>query len=42
MIDPKTIREKTSIVSEGLEKRGATFDIEKLLATDEKRRRLIQ
>ena len=42
MIDPKIIREKTSIVSEGLEKRGATFDMEKLLATDEKRRRLIQ
>ena len=42
MIDPKIIREKTSIVSEALEKRGATFDMEKLLATDEKRRRLIQ
>jgi seryl-tRNA synthetase len=42
MIDPKIIREKTGIVSEGLEKRGATFDMEKLLATDEKRRRLIQ
>jgi seryl-tRNA synthetase len=42
MIDPKIIREKTSVVSEALEKRGATFDIEKLLATDETRRRLIQ
>jgi seryl-tRNA synthetase len=42
MIDPKIIREKPGIVSEGLEKRGATFDMEKLLATDEKRRRLIQ
>ena len=42
MIDPKIIREKTSIVSEGLKKRGATFDMEKLLVTDEKRRRLIQ
>jgi seryl-tRNA synthetase len=42
MIDPKIIREKTGIVSESLEKRGATFDMDKLLATDEKRRRLIQ
>jgi seryl-tRNA synthetase len=42
MIDPKIIREKTSVVSEALEKRGATFDMTKLLATDEKRRRLIQ
>ncbi len=42
MLDPKIIREKTSIVIEALGKRGAAFDMEKLLATDEKRRRLIQ
>jgi seryl-tRNA synthetase len=42
MIDPKIIREKVGLVQEGLEKRGASFDIERLLATDEKRRGLIR
>jgi seryl-tRNA synthetase len=42
MIDPKIIREKTEIVRESLKARGATFDIERLLEVDEKRRRLIQ
>lgn len=42
MIDPKIIREKPDIVYESLQKRGASFDMERLLTTDEKRRRLIQ
>lgn len=42
MIDPKIIREKVGLVQESLKKRGASFDIETLLATDEKRRELIQ
>ncbi len=42
MLDPKIIREKTEIVRESLKSRGAAFDIEKLVETDEKRRRLIQ
>jgi seryl-tRNA synthetase len=42
MIDPKIIRERVELVRESLEKRGASFDIEKLLITDEKRRGLIQ
>jgi seryl-tRNA synthetase len=42
MIDPKIIRERVGLVRESLEKRGASFDIEKLLITDEKRRGLIQ
>ncbi|MCX5805447.1 MAG: serine--tRNA ligase [Proteobacteria bacterium] len=41
MIDPKIIREKVEIVQESLKKRGASFDMEKLLKTDEKRRGLI-
>ena len=32
MIDPKVIREKTEIVTQGLKNRGATFDIENLPA----------
>ncbi len=42
MIDPKIIREKVGLVQESLKKRGASFDIGTLLATDEKRRELIQ
>lgn len=42
MIDPKVLREKSEIIREGLSKRGAAFDIEKLLKADEKRRVLIQ
>jgi seryl-tRNA synthetase len=41
MIDPKIIREKVEIVQESLKKRGASFDMEKLLKTDEKRRGFI-
>jgi seryl-tRNA synthetase len=42
MIDPKILRERSEIIREGLNKRGATFDIEKLLEIDENRRALIQ
>jgi seryl-tRNA synthetase len=42
MIDPKIIREKTELVHESLRHRGATFDIQKLLEIDERRRTLIQ
>jgi len=42
MIDPKVLRERSEIIREGLSKRGATFDIEKLLKVDETRRVLIQ
>ena len=39
MLDPKIIREKTETVYESLEKRGFSFDMEKLLQIDEKRRK---
>ncbi len=42
MLDPKIIREKTEIIYESLEKRGFSFDMDKLLKIDENRRRLIQ
>lgn len=42
MLDPKIIREKTEIIYESLEKRGFSFNMEKLLKVDEKRRKLIQ
>jgi len=42
MIDPKIIREKTDLVNQGLKNRGATFDMENLLAIDSRRRALIQ
>jgi len=42
MIDPKILREKSEVVSESLRKRGAPINMEKLLASDEKRRALIQ
>ncbi|MCX8022400.1 MAG: serine--tRNA ligase [Syntrophorhabdaceae bacterium] len=42
MIDPKIIREKKEIVIEALNKRGASFDMERLVAVDEERRVLIQ
>ncbi|OPX92459.1 MAG: Serine--tRNA ligase [Syntrophorhabdus sp. PtaU1.Bin002] len=42
MIDPKALRERSETIREGLSKRGATFDIEKLLKVDEARRVLIQ
>ena len=42
MIDPKIIREKTDILRDSLKKRGASFDVERLLECDEKRRSFIQ
>ena len=42
MIDPKIIREKTDILRDSLKKRGASFDVERLLECDEKRRAFIQ
>jgi seryl-tRNA synthetase len=42
MIDPKILREKKEIIYEGLKRRGAEINMEKLLASDEKRRMLIQ
>jgi seryl-tRNA synthetase len=42
MIDPKIIREKIELVKESLEKRGASFDMERLIITDEKRRGFIR
>jgi seryl-tRNA synthetase len=42
MLDPKVIRDKTEIIFESLEKRGYSFDMEKLLKIDEQRRKLIQ
>lgn len=42
MLDPKIIREKTEIIYESLEKRGFSFNMERLLKVDEKRRKLIQ
>ncbi|MBP6941404.1 MAG: serine--tRNA ligase [Syntrophorhabdaceae bacterium] len=42
MIDPKLIRENIGLVKESLAKRGASFDIERLMGVEEKRRRLIQ
>lgn len=42
MIDPKILRDKSELVSEALRKRGSGIDMERLLASDEKRRALIQ
>ena len=42
MLDPKLIREKPEVVRESLKKRGAAFDLEKLIGLDEKRRELIK
>ena len=42
MIDPKMLREKSEVIFDGLKKRGVEINMEKLLATDEKRRALIQ
>ena len=42
MIDPKLVREHIEILEEGLKKRGATFDTQKLRDIGEKRRKLIQ
>jgi len=42
MLDPKLIRERPETVRESLKKRGAQFDLEKLVVLDEKRRELIK
>ena len=42
MLDPKLIREKPEIVKESLKKRGASFDLDRLIGLDEKRRTLIK
>jgi seryl-tRNA synthetase len=42
MLDPKLIRERPEAVRESLKKRGAQFDLEKLVVLDEKRRELIK
>ena len=42
MLDARLIREKPDIVRESLNKRGATFDLEKLIRLDEKRRDMIR
>ena len=42
MIDPKLIRENIELVKESLGKRGASFDVERLMGIEEERRRLIQ
>jgi seryl-tRNA synthetase len=42
MLDPRLIRERPDLVRESLKKRGSAFDLEKLIALDEKRRGLIK
>jgi seryl-tRNA synthetase len=42
MLDPKLIRENPQIVADSLKKRGSEFDVQKLVAADEKRRDLIR
>jgi seryl-tRNA synthetase len=42
MLDPKLMRERPEAVRESLKKRGAQFDLEKLMVLDEKRRDLIK
>jgi seryl-tRNA synthetase len=42
MLDPKLIREKPDAVKESLRVRGASFDLDRLLGLDEKRRDLIK
>ena len=42
MIDPKLVRENIDVVNSALAKRGASFDTDKLVGLDEKRRKLIQ
>ncbi|OPY65487.1 MAG: Serine--tRNA ligase [Syntrophorhabdaceae bacterium PtaU1.Bin034] len=42
MLDPRLIRERQDIVRESLSRRGSTFDLEKLIILDEKRRELIK
>ncbi len=42
MLDPKLIREKPEIVKESLDRRGASFDLERLIRLDEKRRDCIK
>jgi seryl-tRNA synthetase len=42
MIDPKLVREHIEVLEEGLKKRGAAFDTQKLRDIDGERRKLIQ
>lgn len=42
MLDPKVLREKPEVVKESLTRRGSTFDLDKLIRLDEKRRDLIR
>ncbi len=42
MLDPKLIRDKSDVVKESLRKRNSTFDLDKLIGYDEKRRALIK
>jgi seryl-tRNA synthetase len=42
MLDPKLIRENPQVVAESLKKRGNDFDVQKLVAADEKRRDVIR
>ena len=42
MLDPKLLREKPEVIKESLKKRGSTFDLERLVRADEKRRDLIR
>lgn len=42
MLDPKLLRENPQIVADSLRKRGSGFDVQKLVAADEKRRDLIK
>jgi len=42
MLDIKFIRENPDLIKEAIRKKGVKFDVEKLLAVDERRRRVIQ
>lgn len=42
MIDPKILRENSEIICDSLKKRNTEFDLQKLVAADQKRRSLIQ
>jgi seryl-tRNA synthetase len=42
MLDPKLIREKPDVVKESLKARGSSFDLDRLIVLDEKRRDLIK
>ena len=42
MIDPRLIREKPDAVKASFKKRGMEFDLQRVIAIDEKRRELIR